>query len=42
MACALAAHGVRAWLNGRDPVNLQSAVARCNDAGQGNGGSASP
>ncbi|WP_290969839.1 SDR family oxidoreductase [Hydrogenophaga sp.] len=42
MACALAAHGASVWLNGRDPASLQSAVARCNDAGQGNGGSAHP
>ncbi len=40
MACALAAHGARVWLNGRDAESLASAVDQANAAGQATGGQA--
>jgi gluconate 5-dehydrogenase len=39
MACGLAAHGAKVWINGRDPQSLLGAVARVNAAGQATGGS---
>ena len=39
MACGLAAHGAKVWINGRDPQSLLGAVARVNAAGQAAGGS---
>jgi gluconate 5-dehydrogenase len=38
MACGLAAHGAKVWINGRDPQSLLGAVARVNAAGQATGG----
>lgn len=40
MACALAAHGARVWLNGRDAESLASAVDQANAAVQATGGQA--
>jgi gluconate 5-dehydrogenase len=40
MACALAAHGATAWLNGRDPIPLQKAVDQVRAAGKTAGGTA--
>lgn len=39
MACGLAAHGAKVWVNGRDPQSLSDAVARVSAAGQAVGGS---
>jgi gluconate 5-dehydrogenase len=40
MACGLAAHGARVWVNGRDPQALRAAVAQVAAAGQPAGGGA--
>lgn len=40
MACALAAHGARVWLNGRDAASLQAAVNQARTAGRDAGGNA--
>lgn len=40
IACALAAHGAKVWLNGRDATGLAHAVAQAQTAGQAAGGTA--
>lgn len=40
MACGLAAHGARVWLNGRDKKSLESALAQVRAAAAPNGGAA--
>lgn len=40
MARALVRHGATVWLNGRDPVALQTAVTLCNGDGNAQGGCA--
>lgn len=40
MACALATHGARVWLNGRDADGLRTAVEQASAAGQPAGGQA--